>query len=112
MMIEKIILDYLSVKLTVPVYMEYPETTEAAFIVLEKTGSRKSNRIKTATIAIQSVAVSLYKAAELNEQVKNAMENAVILPDIGNVALNSDYNFTDTQTKLYRYQAVYDITHY
>ena len=26
--------------------------------------------------------------------------------------LNSDYNFTDTETKEYRYQAVFDINYY
>jgi len=34
------------------------------------------------------------------------------LNEIGKVKLNSDYNFTDTVTKQYRYQAVYDISHY
>lgn len=29
--------------------------------------------------------------------------------DISKAKLNSDYNYTDTTTKSYRYQAVYDL---
>ena len=32
--------------------------------------------------------------------------------DIIEVELQSDYNFTDTETKEYRYQAVFNVTHY
>lgn len=112
-MIEKIIIDYLSSALSpVPVFMEYPEDNALPFIVVEKTGSGRTNRINSATVAIQSVAVSLYKAAELNEAVKMAMDLFTGDDKICNVSLNSDYNFTNTQTKQYRYQAVFDITHY
>ena len=31
--------------------------------------------------------------------------------DIGGAKLNSDYNFTDTAMKRYRYQAVFDFTY-
>ena len=31
---------------------------------------------------------------------------------ISRVELNSDYNFTDTSTKRYRYQAVYNFIYY
>ena len=31
---------------------------------------------------------------------------------ISAVRFDSDYNFTDTDTKHYRYQAVFEITHY
>lgn len=111
-MIEKIILDYLSAVMTVPVKMEAPENPPAEFCVIEKTGSDVSNHIKRATVAVQSYAASLYQAAELNEEVKAAMENLSALPEISKVSLNSDYNFTDTQTKKYRYQAVFDIYHF
>lgn len=63
-------------------------------------------------IAIQSYADSMYEAAELNERVKTVMADAVALDDITKVDLNSDYNYTDTANKRYRYQAVFDITHY
>jgi hypothetical protein len=111
-MIEKIILDYLNETLTVPAYMEVPEKAPESYVVIEKTGSSEYNHIKEATLAIQSIAPTLYKAACLNEEVKTVMDNADKLADITKSKCNSDYNFTDTSTKSYRYQAVYDISHY
>lgn len=111
-MIEKTILDYLKTKLTVPVYMEEPVDAPGSFVLIEKTGSGRENYIQASTFAFQSYAESLYEAALLNETLKNVIDSLIVLDDIGQVRLNSDYNFTDTTTKRYRYQAVYDITHY
>ncbi|MEA4965386.1 MAG: hypothetical protein VB055_06155 [Oscillospiraceae bacterium] len=111
-MIEKTVLDYLSASLSLPVKMEVPENPPEEFLVVEKTGSDVSNHIKRATIAVQSYAGSLYRAACINEDVKAATENLVALPEISKASLNSDYNFPDTQTKKYRYQAVFDIYHF
>lgn len=111
-MIEKTILDYLSGVLSVPVYLEVPEEPPDSFALLEKTGSSRTNWICAATLAIQSYGPSLYAAAALNEQVKAAMDGAITLDELCAIRLNSDYNFTDTATKRYRYQAVYDVTYY
>lgn len=111
-MIEKIILDYLDAGLTVPAYMERPAEPPDKYVLIEKTGSGKHNQIYDATLAIQSCAPTLYEAALLNEEVKAKMYNAVSLADVCRVDLNSDYNFTDTAMMAYRYQAVFDITHY
>ena len=54
----------------------------------------------------------MYEAAKLNEQLKEVVERLIQLNEISNVSLNSDYNFTDTETKEYRYQAVFDIFYY
>ena len=110
-MIETILLEFLKSRLGVPVYMEVPEKDLDVFVVLEKTGSSKVNHIPSATIAAQSYGKSLYEAAKLNEQVKDAIESAIELDEISAVRLNSDYNFTDTATKRYRYQALYVITY-
>lgn len=110
-MIETILLEFLKSRLGVPVYMEVPEKDLDTFVVLEKTGSSKVNHIPSATIAAQSYGKSLYEAAKLNEQVKDAIESAIELDEISAVRLNSDYNFTDTATKRYRYQALYVITY-
>ena len=111
-MIEKTVLDYLNQVLKIPAYMEEPEDPPVSYVLIEKTGGGCSEHIKRATIAIQSYAVSLYKAAELNETVKNAMEDIIKLPDVCRCDLNSDYNFTDPETHRYRYQAVFDLVHY
>lgn len=71
------------------------------------------NHITRSTFAIQSYAPSMYEAATMNEEIKAAMLNSLItLGSVAKVDLNSDYNYTDTTTKTYRYQAVFDIVHY
>ena len=46
----------------------------------------------------------MYEASLLNETVKEIVEQLVELNDVSDVSLNSDYNYTDTETKKYRYQ--------
>lgn len=111
-MIEKTILNYLTSVLTCPVYMEEPATKPAKFVLIQKTGGRMTNMISFSTVAIQSYDQSLYAASCLNEEVKQKMLEIVKEPDVAGIRLNSDYNFTDSQTKRYRYQAVFEITHY
>lgn len=113
-MIEKIVLDYLAAQENFPpVYMEIPPNLPSTpFVVLEKTGSSAENHIFRATIAIQSYAPTMYGAATLNETVKELMESLPTLAEVSACDLNSDYNYTDTATKQYRYQAVFDIIHY
>lgn len=111
-MIERTVLNYLDSTLEVPVYMEEPDHKPEQYIIIQKTGSQRVNRLDTATLAIQSIAGTLYEAAVLNESVKQIMEQ---LPysagDVFRAALNGDYNFTDEETKERRYQAVFQITY-
>ena len=115
-MIEKIVYDFLINNMSVPVYMEIPKDPPAKMIVIEKTGSSLNEHIYTSTFVIQSYDKTLLKAAELNDQLKRIMldgsEGLISLNEVLRIDLNSDYNFTDTTTKKYRYQAVFDIVHY
>jgi hypothetical protein len=111
-MIEVTILRYLSEHLDVPVYMEEPEDPPKSYVLIERTGSQETDCIETTTLALQSYGEMLYDAAALNMEVKTAIKNAVELPGVSAVYINSDYNFTDTELKRYRYQCVAVITHY
>lgn len=111
-MIEKIVLDYLSAALSVPVYMEVPAKPPDVFVLVEKTGSSRANRVNRATLAVQSWTKTMPAAAELNEEVKAVMDGLSELDSVSACRLNSDYNFTDTTTKHYRYQAVFDLVFY
>ncbi len=111
-MIEIIIKQYLDSYLSVPASLEKPETPPLRFVGFEKTGSGKKNHLPSSTFAFQSYAESKYEAALLNNKVKEVIENLIELNEIRSIKLNSDYNFTDTTTKEYRYQAVFDIKHY
>ena len=110
-MIEATVISYLCSALkTSDVYAERPKTPPAKYYIIERTGSGETNHIQKATIAIQSISQdSLLEAAEMNAQILKVMP--LIVQEIWSVSccrLNSAYNFTDTETKEYRYQAVFD----
>lgn len=111
-MIESTVRKYLETELNVPTYLEHEDDMPSEYIMIERTGGSITNHLKGCTLAVQSISFSMHKSALLNEKVKDAM---LELPGTNNVAackLNSDYNFTDTTTKQYRYQAVFNLTHY
>lgn len=119
MIVEATIIEYLTGALGKPVYAEVPPKPPAEFVLVEKTGGARSNYIWSATLAIQSWHAQnqngggLYDAAVLSDQVKAAMFAAPAeLSSIGGVRLNSEYNWTDPESKYYRYQAVFDVVHY
>lgn len=111
-MIETVVRDFLEEHLSVPVYMEVPETEPERYVELEKVGSGKQDQICSASFAVKSYAPTLYQAAALNEEAKAAMEQLITLDEISGVKLDSDYPFTNTATKQRRYQALFDLTHY
>ncbi len=111
-MIEIIVKEYLSKQLEIEAVTERSDAKMKKYLLIEKTGRSRENFIDTATITIQSYAESMYEAAVLNERVKKAMDDIAVLSNVSKSELNSDYNFTDTTKKEYRYQAVYDITYF
>ena len=111
-MIEDILIRFLEKKLGVPVFAEEPEEPEESYVIIERTGGGKESGMLNATIAVQSYGESMVKAALLNEKLKKAMQEIDDQSPVSKVKLNTDYNFTDTNTKRYRYQAVYDLVYY
>lgn len=113
-MIEELLVQKLGECLSYPVYTEIPKDYPSMFYVIEKTGGSRTNHINSATIAIQSYAKdSKYAAALMNEELKSAMlMDVYYMPEVAHVELNSDYDYTDLESMIYRYQAVYDINYY
>lgn len=111
MIIEEFVIQYLNKVLDVSVSAEKPSNPPARYVLVEKTGSSRENHIDFATIVLQSYANSKANAAKLNEEVKAAMDNMIIEDDISASKLNTDYDYTDTTKKEYRYQAVYDVVY-
>ncbi len=109
--IEVYLIEYLSKELGVNVYGQEEDAEDGSYVVIEKLGSYVENFTRHATIALKSYGTTLLESAELNEKVKNAMDDVIKKPEISCSKLNSDYNFTDTTTKKYRYQAVYDLVY-
>lgn len=109
-MIEKTVLDYLQRKLQVPCFMEALEHPPAVYVLIEKTAGSRTNCINAATIAVQSIAETLLNAATLSETVVEAMLDIWKTENVFRCELNSSYNFTNTRTNQYRYQAVFDLS--
>lgn len=110
MIIPKLV-EYLGLTLDVYVGVEAPEQS-TDYVLIDQTGSSNANHLMTTTVAIQSYGSSLLNAMTLNEAVKSAMVGFVSDPDVSAVKLQTDYNYTNTTTKQYRWQAMFDITHY
>lgn len=111
-MIETIVINYLNDVLDAPAYAERPARPPKRYVLVEKAGSGGNKHIRTANMIIQSYAISLLEAAKLNEQVKAALDELTLLDEVCRSECNSDYNYTDAENKVYRYQAVYTITYY
>lgn len=110
-MIELTVYNYLKSVLTCPVCVERREDIER-YAYIEKTATNGKNRLYGCTIAVQSYGESFQEALELNEEVKQAMENIVELDEIAGCKLVTDYKFDDLTRKKHRYQALFDIAHY
>ena len=113
-MIEETILEALETATGVNAYMEIPEEDENSFIVVQRTGGeQRGSQRRTAVIAVQSYAKTLYEAASLNEQVLNTMQKLQYQDnEITTCQLNSNYNYTDPETRRRRYQAVFDLVYF
>lgn len=112
-MIETVLLDYLNnANLSAKVYMEQPKVKPEAFFILEKSGGGQTDHISESDFIVQSYGRTLYEAACMNEEVKEAMLKANTLNEVSAVELNSDYNYTNAESKSYRYQAIFVVTHY
>lgn len=113
-MIESTILSFLdNAGLDAPLYMEIPENPPDEFYILENTGQSMRDHVRITTMAVQSYAQSMERAADLAYEIDEViLETLQELDDVAGVRLNSLYNFTDQSTKQYRYQGVYVITHY
>lgn len=119
-MIEKIVMDYINDNSDVPAFLEikgtYPDIQTPgnvrAFYLIEKTGGNETETIKKSTLAIQSWAGSMYEAASNSRKLIEILKGIIANERVIFISLNSEYNYTDTRTKYYRYQAVFDITHY
>ena len=99
-MIEELIQNFLSGRLSVPVRLTVPTPAPDRFVVLEKTGSGYEDGLYDATLAVQSYGPNAtdhdgtLDASRLNEEVKAAMEDAAdTAGTCPAVSLSTDYRF-------------------
>lgn len=116
-MIEQILYDYLGTQLSpVPVYTERQASSPKKFVLIDHTGGGKENHLRRATVALQTYGASLLEAATLAETVVGLMtsdDGILSVPAVASVSLaGGPYNYSRSDTKEYRYQAVFSITYY
>lgn len=110
-LIEATVISHLATELkTTDVYAERPANPPDEYYVIEKTSSGETNHVQRAMIAVRSISgSSLLRAAQMSKAAEKAMRTLINETGVSACRLNSAYNFTDTETKEYRYQAVFDI---
>lgn len=111
-LLEQVTIEYLDALFVEPVLAEKPDKLPDKFILVERLGRGYVDRIDSGRIAIQTYALSLAEAAKFAEEVIVAMRDFARADYIGGVRLENSYNFTDQAEKRYRYQSVFNITHY
>ena len=111
-MIEKIIKDYLSDTLGAAVVLERPSPPPDRYYLIEKTGGGREDTLHHTMLNIESHAPTLYETAQIHEAAMAAMLRASVLDAVSEVKLNTEYNNTDTATKSYQYEAVYEVAHF
>ena len=112
-MIEVKMRKYLEDSLTkVPVYMEYPKNPTKKFIVLQLADAGRVNYIDAATFFVTVYADSLYSTAELKEQVKDILFNAISLPSISSATMGQERAGTDSANHVYKYDLTFNFYYY
>lgn len=111
-MIETLIISHLTAA-GLRAYGEEPAgDTTLPYYVIQRTGGSETETLRRATVAVQSYGGSMLEAAQANTDMIAVMLRLAELDAVATITLNSDYNYTDTARRRYRYQAVFDITYY
>ena len=108
-MIGDTVKQYLDGELDVPVYMEEPKNKPSEYIVLEVIDNGRINYIVAVTFNIISYSTSLYKAAELNQKVKNAMYDIISLDNVSSSKCGGGGQAINTTTKQYAHECVFNL---
>lgn len=111
-MIEAMIRNYLMTVLSVPVYIEVPSEPPGSYVVIERTGGGIDEHIRSAMIAVQSYGTTRLEAATLHETILEKLPDIATGSEVTSCEVNAEYDYTDTETKRHRYQAVFDIVYY
>ena len=108
--IEQTLIAWLSEKLQIPVSGDVPEDRPKKFLTVERTGGGDKNvAFEAPQIAIQCWAQTRYEAAKFADEVSDIMPDFSFEPHIHSVYKNSHYNFPDPDSRMGRYQILYQL---
>ena len=112
-MIEAKLRKYLEDNLTKgPVVMEIPKNPPKKFIMLQLADGGQVNHVDAATFFVTVYAASLYAAAELKEDVKTLLFNAISIPGITKATLGQENAGTDSANHTYIYNLTFNFYYY
>lgn len=114
-MIEATIIQYLTAQdlpgIGAHIYGETPaENIPENYVLIRRTGGSMANYIRQYNIYTETVGKDRLTTLQNHEAVVSAMLAIRDHTDIMSCRLNSDYDATNTRTKEYRYQALWQIT--
>lgn len=108
-MIEKTVLDYLTETLqTDNVFLELPNDLPDEFIVFHVIDREKKDHINAVTIEFYSYGKTKLGAAQLDERLRDAMDNIESIPDIS-CHFGGGNDSPDNAIKRPRYRAYYNL---
>lgn len=95
----------------IPVNVQKPDGPPDLYVLIEKVGSFRNHGLWTDSFAVQSCGKNILEVMNLNQEIKTVLPGIVELDDFFRCECETDYNFTNTETKEYRYQAVFEIVY-
>lgn len=96
-------------RLNIEAFLDVPEDRPERFITVERTGGPGDWIRDSPLLAVQVWALHRYEAGDLAEAVAKALREAVALPNVARVRVNSLYNFPDPESRQPRYQIVLEL---
>ena len=111
-MIEVTLRNYLEDKLSVPVCMEVPKSIPASYVLLQLIDSGRIDHIDAATFSVIARGDSLYSAAQLRDEVKDALFDAITLDCISHVDQGGEISGIDSANKVYQYELTFNFYFY
>lgn len=111
MLIEPIILKYLNDNLDVPVDTSMPDDLPEKFVIFSVVEHNRKNYIDHATIEFQSYAKTKLDAAEIDDKVRELMEDIIFLPEVAASRCGGGNDQNDSDVDRFRYRCYFNLTY-
>lgn len=108
-MIEVTVKQYLESKLNTPIYLEEPKTKPSEYTVLRIIDNGRIDQIDACTFDIISYSTTLFKAADLNRKVKDAMYGIIELDNVSSSKCGGGGQAINQVTKQYAYECIFNL---
>ena len=111
-MIEVAIREYLADNLDIDVLMEQPKNPPKRYVLLRLADSGRTNHIDAATFFVTVISDSLYAAAQLKDQIKDLLFDAISLDYISHSSIGGESATLDSANHVYQYNITFNFYYY